>query len=175
MLCDCQVKEKTVQNKQPIQEIQVITGVAKWLRSDGWRLRTISIPHGQGLDYRAHKNEVISNVHHGTLPSDDVKLSHQGPDIVATRGSELWRIECKGLGNVAPATLKNNFDRVVASAVSYYDQKGMRVGLALPEAYRKHIIHKLPRSLREAINMWIFLYVVDEEIYVWGPDEDMVL
>jgi len=76
---------------------------------------------------------------------------------------------------VARATLKNNFDRAVASAVSYYDRKGIRVGLALPEEYRKHVARKLPRALREALNMWLFLYVVDEEIYVWGPDEDIVL
>jgi len=157
-----------MQNKQPIQEIQVITGVAKWLRSQGWTADTISVPRGQGLDTQTHKNEIKSIFR-------EVRFSNEGPDIIVRHGDELWRIECKGLGNVAPATLKNNFDRAVASAASYYDQKGMRVGLALPEAYRKHITQKLPRALREAINLWIFLYVVDDEIYVWGPDEDMVL
>jgi hypothetical protein len=168
MLCDCQAKERTMQNKQPIQEIQVITGVAKWLRSQGWKAETISVPRGQGLDTQTHKKE-IKSIFGG------VQFSNEGPDIIARKGDELWRIECKGLGNVAPATLKNNFDRAVASTVSYYDQRDMRVGLALPEAYRKYIMQKLPRALREAINLWIFLYVVGDEIYVWGPDEDIVL
>ena len=104
-----------------------------------------------------------------------MQFSNEGPDIIARHGDGLWRIECKSLGNVARETLKNQFDRAVASAVSYYDQKGMRVGLALPAEYRMHIMQKLPRALKEAINLWIFLYVVDDEIYAWGPDEDMVL
>lgn len=157
-----------MEDKQPIQEIKVTVGVAKFLRSKGWTVDAISVPHGQGLDTQTHKNDVKSIFR-------EMRFCNEGPDIIARHGDELWRIECKGLGNVAPSTLKNNFDRAVASAVSYYDQKGMRVGLALPEAYRKHIMQKLPRALREAIRLWIFLYVVDEEIYVWGPDEDLVL
>jgi hypothetical protein len=160
------VKETTVKDKQPIEEIQVIMGVAKWLRSQGWTADTVSVPHGQGLDTRTHRNQIKS-----VFP--EVRFSNKGPDIIAHRGDELWRIECKSLGNVPRGTLKNQFDRAVASAVSYYDRKGIQVGLALPEAYRQYIVQKLPRALREAINLWILLYVVDEEIYPWGPDEDM--
>jgi len=162
------MREADVEAKQPIEEIKVIVGVAKRLRLQGWTADSVSVPRGQGLDTRTHKDQVKS-----FFPQ--VHFSSKGPDIVAHRGDEIWRIECKGLGNVARATLKNNFDRAVASAVSYYDRKGIRVGLALPEEYRKHVARKLPRALREALNMWLFLYVVDEEIYVWGPDEDIVL
>lgn len=157
-----------MKDKQCVEEIQVIIGVAKWLRSQGWTVDTVSVPHGQGLDTQTHKNQIKS-----IFP--EVRFSSKGPDILARRGDELWRIESKGLGNIAAPTLKNNFDRAVASAVSYYDRKGMQVGLALPEAYRKHIAQKLPRALRKALNMWLLLYVVDGEIYVWGPDEDTVL
>lgn len=153
-----------MKDKQPIEEIQVIMGVAKWLLSEGWTVDSISVPRGQGLDTQKHKQRAKSIFR-------EVRLSNEGPDIIARHGDELWRIECKGLGNGAPSTLKNNFDRAVASAVSYYDQKGIRVGLALPEAYRKHIMQKLPQALREAINLWLFLYAADEEIYPWGPDE----
>lgn len=155
-------------DKQPVEEINVIMGTAKWLQSQGWTTESISVPHGQGLDTRMHKNQIKS-----IFPQ--VRLSNKGPDIVAHRSEELWRIESKGLGNVAPATLKNNFDRAVASAVSYYDHKAARIGLALPEEYRKHVMKKLPQAFREAVNLWVFLYVEEEEIYVWGPDEDMGL
>jgi hypothetical protein len=108
------------------------------------------------------------------ISPDDVSPS-QGPDIEAVCGDEVWKIECKGLGNVTPQTLKNNFDRAIASAVSYYRKKeGLRIGLALPEAYIAHMRERLPQALREAINLWIFLYITDDEVVVWAPNQEFL-
>jgi hypothetical protein len=109
------------------------------------------------------------------LPIDNLEFPPDGPDIEAECADETWRIECKGLTSGKAPTVKNNFDRAVASAVSYYiKSEGLRIGIALPEArYLKHIRIKLPKPLRQALNLWVFLYVAHDEIYEWAPDEEL--
>ena len=88
----------------------------------------------------------------------------------------LWKIECKGLGaEVRTPTVRNNFDRALASMVSYYDKpKGLRLGLALPEEYLKHLEVRLPRALGTALNLWVFLYVKSENtVYASAPDDTL--
>ena len=73
------------------------------------------------------------------------------------------------------STVRNNFDRALASAASYYTQKDkLRLGLALPAEYIKFLKDRVPQALRMAINLWIFLYVkFDNEIFVFAPNEEM--
>ena len=82
----------------------------------------------------------------------------------------------RGLTGGKPETVKSNFDRAVASTVSYYTQEsGLRLGLALTDGYNKFIRDKLPQALREAINLWIFLCVSCDEVLVFAPDEELPL
>jgi len=159
---------------QPIPEVDVLIAVAKWLHRNDWQLEKVSLASGQGIDQANHKEKVRAEFTAAGIDVKSISFVSKGEDIRARHGTEVWRIECKGLGNVSLPTLKTNFDRAVASAVSYYNQRaGLRLGLAVTEEYGRLIRDKLPQVLREAINLWIFLYVsADNEIYVFRPDEE---
>ena len=155
-------------------EIDVIIGVVIWLHSNGWRTERISIPTGQPITVSEQKERVRLNLTGAAIPIENLKFFPHGADIEAKRNDEIWRIECKGLTTGKDATVKNNFDRAIASAVSYYTQReGLRIGVALPDVrYLKYVQGKLPKPLRQAVNLWIFLYVAQDEIYVWNPEEE---
>ena len=163
---------------QPIPEIDVLIGIALWLHSDGWQIKQISMAGGQKIDQIAHRQKLESNFLNAGIALDTIRFSREGPDIEAIKETKIWRIECKGLGEVRLQTLKNNFDRAVASVVSYYDQQEglqLQLGIAFPEAYEKLARNKLPQSLREVIDLWLFLYVAIDEIYKFAPNEDLPL
>ena len=161
---------------QPVPENDVLTGIAIWLHSQGWQIRHVSIASGQKIAMNAQKQKMKSNFVSAGIPFDTLNFIRKGPDIEAIKEDNIWKIECKGLGDVQPETLKNNFDRAVASVVSYYDRSsGLRTGLAFPEVegYMKLIQNKLPRALREAISLWLFIYIDITEIYVFAPNEEI--
>jgi len=163
---------------QPIPEIDVLIGIALWLHSDGWQIKQVSMAGGQKIDQVTHRQKLKSNFIKAEIALDTIRFRREGPDIEAIKEAKIWRIECKGLGDVRLQTLKNNFDRAVASVVSYYDQQvglQLQLGLAFPEAYAKLTRKKLPQSLREAINLWLFLYVAIDEIYEFAPNEEIPL
>ncbi|MCY4137059.1 MAG: hypothetical protein OXF56_02180, partial [Rhodobacteraceae bacterium] len=121
------------------------------------------------------------DVDHGSIKAGIWKLygstgrepefSRHGPDIVAVSEHEWWCIECKGTGTGKPSTQRNNFDRALASVVSYYEDdpqapvrwaKDARVflGLALPASpqYLKELARRVRSPLRRRLNLWILLY-----------------
>jgi len=161
---------------QYIPEVNVIIAVMRWLHSEGWTIQSLSIPRGQGIDSVSSKNRVKAELAALGIEEKSVRFVSKGEDIRARKGSNLWRIECKSLGtDLRPSTLRNQFDRGLASTVSYYDQsQGLQLGLALSEEYFKHIKDRLPQALRIAINLWVFIYVsADELIATLGPHEEL--
>lgn len=104
---------------------------------------------------------------------DSVSFNPSGPDIIANCNGDCWKIECKGFGIGKRGTLRNNFDRAVASTVSYYDRvDNVRLGLAIPDeaVYSDLLVTRLPPALRERINLWIFLYLREKnDIEVYEP------
>ncbi len=159
---------------QLIPEIDVLIKVAKWLHSHGWQLEKISMPHGQGVNTGNNRNELLAEFNTIGISTENLKFAPEGEDIRARQGNNLWRIECKGLSSGKLTTVKNNFDRAVASAVSYYTRSdGLRLGIALPEWYKKFFPSKLPKALRLAINLWVFLYCGEDEIYEFAPHEEI--
>ncbi|MBA7622123.1 hypothetical protein ES703_29494 [subsurface metagenome] len=159
---------------QFVPEIDVIISVAKWLHSEGWQLERVSVPRGRGIDRIGNKDKLEAEFTAVGISMDDIEFRREGEDIRARQGSNLWKIECKGLSSGKPTTDKNNFDRAIASAASYYTQiNGLRLGLALPEWYKKYFRNKLPQALRVAISLWVFLYASSDEIYVFAPDEEI--
>ncbi len=156
-------------NTQLVPEVDVLIGVAKWLHQNGWQLDRFS-PRGLN-DERKIKAELTA----AGISIDNIEFRRAGEDIKARQGRNLWRIECKGLSNATDQTDKSNFDRAVASTVSYYNQsEGLRLGLALPEWYKKFFQSKLPQALRKAVNLWIFLYVsIEDDVYVFSPNEEI--
>lgn len=159
---------------QPIPEVDVLIAVAKWLHRNDWQLEKVSLARGQRIDQANHEKRVRAEFTAAGIDVKSISFVSKGEDIRARHGTEVWRIECKGLGDVSTQTLKTNFDRAVASAVSYYNQRvGLRLGLAVSEEYDRLIQNKLPQVLRQAINLWIFLYIsADDEVYVFRPDEE---
>ena len=162
---------------QYIPEVNVIIAVVRWLHSEGWTIQSLSIPRGQGIDSVSSKNKVKAELAALGIEEKSVRFVPKGEDIRARKGSTLWRIECKSLGtDLRPSTLRNQFDRGLASTASYYDQsQGLQLGLALPEEYFKHIKDRLPQALRIAINLWVFIYVIaDELIATLAPHEELL-
>ena len=97
--------------------------------------------------------------------------SGTGPDIEGLSKDEFWRIECKGLGAGKNSTHRNNFDRALASTVSYYEDRVTEwpdhkpiIGLALPTApvFRSLLKSKVRRPLRGQLNLWILLFNPDD-------------
>jgi hypothetical protein len=154
-----------------ITEVDVLVAVAKWLHSEGWKIKKVS-PTGGGEGVNKVKAEFTTI----GIPINSIQFSTRGEDIGATKGNVNWRIECKGFSSYAASpTIRNNFDRAIASAVSYYNKRDdLRLGLAVPEEYIGLIKDRVPQALREAVNLWVLLYVsADEEVYALKPDEEI--
>ncbi|MEE9325281.1 MAG: hypothetical protein V3U90_07020 [Dehalococcoidia bacterium] len=156
-----------------VSELEVLIATAVWLHKNSWAIESISIAKGRGLSpIEQQKEQVRQELAIANVPLDDTMFKPRGPDIVARSEECIWNFECKGLGNGAPQTHKNSFDRAVASVVSYYDSPQIRLGLALAGDYLcvYNFADKLPQSLREAINLWVFS-VENQEAYPYEPSD----
>lgn len=157
-----------------IQEVDVLVGVIGWLHENGWVIDKISIPNGAILSHIQVKQKIKESITNVDFSLNNVSFRHEGEDIRAKKNSITWKIECKGLTGGKNQTIKNNFDRAVASCVSYFTTKeNLQIGLALPEWYKNYFPSKLPQACRIALNLWIFLYVNINEIYVFSPSEEI--
>lgn len=156
-------------------ELDILISTAIWVVQNGWELEAISIPRGaRRPSVEAMKEEVRK-----AFQSKNIKFAYElfkpmGPDIVARSDEVIWKIECKGLGKGKPQTIRNNFDRAVASAVSYFDTPGTRIGIALANDYLWAFDFgpRLPRTLRETINLWVFL-LENGTLYPYEPYENL--
>jgi len=155
---------------QSIPETDVLIGTIKWLQANGWQIEKISPPHGQGI---RSSDESINIMGQQGISLAGVRIESHGEDIQARLGEIVWKIECKGLGVGKKTTDKNNFDRAVASTLSYLTVEGLRLGLALPEYYRYFLRKKLPQALRTKTNLWVFLYVDINELYLFPPEVEL--
>jgi len=152
---------------QYVPEVDVLIGVAQWLYSNGWQLEKVSPPRGL-KDTEKIKAEFTT----AGIPLNNLQFGRTGEDIRASQEDNLWKIECKGLSRGTSQTDRTNLDRAIASAVSYYTQRErLRLGLALPEWYKNFFPDRLPQALREAIELWVFLYCGKDEVYEFTPNE----
>jgi hypothetical protein len=161
---------------QIVPEIDILIGTTKWLISKNWHIMTLSIPHGQGINSSSVGNSLKTELSQIGIDIRNIRLKSSGEDILAQRENISWKIECKGLTGGTLQTIKNNFDRAVASVVSYYTQKeNLWLGIALPdsEVYKKYVQAKLPKSLREATNLWVLFYLSKNEVFELAPDEEI--
>ena len=134
----------------------------------------ISLATGRGIDSEPTKAK-IKKLYGPT--GREPEFVGSGPDIVAASESEWWYVECKGAGAGKPSTQRNNFDRALASVVSYYEDspqvppgcpgleewaRGSTVflGLALPATpeYLKQLEKRVRPPLRQRLNLWVLLY-----------------
>ena len=159
-----------------VSELEVLIPTLHWLHENGWAIESISPATGSGLlPIEEQKQRVKGELEAAHVPYDERNVfRHRGPDIVTRSGQGIWKIECKGLGNGTKRTHKNNFDRAVASVMSYCDAPQVRLGLALANDYlwAYYFRDKLPKALRKATNLWVFL-IVAGKAYPYEPSEEL--
>jgi hypothetical protein len=123
-----------------VPEIDVLIATSMWL----WRKQCshfrFSVARGHGIDASADKARLLKTLNSAGVPSTECSFVPVGPDIQAISQTRFWQVECKGAGRGKPTTQRNNFDRAIASVVSYYTEQPPRgfgtaqpvLGLALP-------------------------------------------
>lgn len=154
-----------------VPEIEVLIAASLWL----WHTKALpvqfSIASGQGIDSQTDQDRLVKALDSAGVPSKPRSFVSSGPDIVAIYSSRHWQIECKGAGAGKPSTQRNNFDRAVASVVSYYTDTSPidipelqdatpTLGLALPatRSYLALAKARLPLALRNRLNLWLLIY-----------------
>ncbi len=108
------------------------------------------------------------------VPAALIQFVNHGPDFLGISKGEFWQVECKGAGTGVQSTQRNNFDRALSSAVSYFGEPvpdlpeefaalrnaAPHVGLALPATadYLRELRRRVRQPLRQALNLWVLLY-----------------
>ena len=164
-----------------VPEPDVLIATTVFLIERGVVPYRFSVAAGRGIDTSgatARLNQAYAAV--GRNPS----FSGNGADILALSDSEWWVVECKGSGAGQPQTQRNNFDRALASVVSYFedqpqglptDSQNVKVclGLALPatRAYLNELQRRVRSPLRKRLNLWVLLYeLASKKIRAVAPD-----
>lgn len=169
-------------DKLIIAETDVLIATTAFLVERGVIPYQFSVAVGRGID-TAGATVRLRNAFStfGHIP----QFSGTGADVMGLSDSEWWAVECKGAGVGKPPTQRNNFDRALASVVSYYEDipQGIEIenrnvtvclGLALPDtnAYLKELRRRVRSPLRKRLNMWILLYQQElGVIQAISPDE----
>jgi hypothetical protein len=158
-----------------IPETRVLIETAKWLVKKGYTLDAISPPKGEG--YKGDIKSELENELKKVGYDKKINYSSGGADIIAQNDNEIWKVECKGRGGGKLQTLRNNFDRALASVITYFDNEDKKqfLALAIPKSpsYLKQLT-RISKPLRKAINLWILL--VDERdnfVTEYKPDDNI--
>ncbi|MBA7472700.1 hypothetical protein ES707_08032 [subsurface metagenome] len=157
---------------QIIQEIDVLVATTLFLVERGIKPYRFSIAKGKGIDTESAKERLYKTF--CSTPGFVPNFVNDGPDIIGISETEWWQVECKGSGKGVQSTQRNNFDRALASVVSYYEDETMGLskqyeqyskaqpylGLALPASpvYLKELKRRVRQPLRKRLNLWVLLY-----------------
>ena len=179
-----------------VKENDVLIAATRWLLRRNILPYQFSVARGKGIDYSSEKARVINEVQ---KLYQELKLypklpyfCKDGPDILGIdpqsflqesdpENSEWWQIECKGAGEGKQPTQRNNFDRGLASVVSYYGPSTEfrnakpHLGFALPNTkHFKHLLKKrLGRPLRTRLDLWVLVYDSgDKSVHAVPPDAE---
>lgn len=183
---------------EPVAEFEVLLASALWLKGQvATEDIQVSPPRGQELsneEQQLRLKETLVRVGYR-----NIKFSHRGPDIVAHDKTRIWKVECKGFSRGARSTVDNNFDRALASVVSYYDEpvegnggegipdlstvlsslsrpnKPVRLVLALPDStqYHKLLRDRVKPSLRKRLDLWLLIFhPATKSITSYDPNRD---
>jgi len=161
-----------------VEETEVLTATAKYLAKRGVLPYRFSLPSGQRTDVGIVKKALSEPFRKFGVEPEFVG---SGPDVIGFSDTEWWAVECKGLGAGKPSTLRNNFDRALASTVSYFDEcppephqdRDLYLGLALPlsEQYLRELRRRVRSPLRQRLNLWVLLFDPrSNQIYAVQPD-----
>ena len=158
--------------RKVVTEGDVMVATIRFLFRNGSTPTRISVARGKGIDSALIQEKVKRVFRDESMKLVKPTFVGYGPDIVAVSDDLYWKVECKGRGTGKPATQRNNFDRGLASVVSYYegrqpmDDERMkkdatsRIALALPasEQYMDLLNKRAGTPLRKQLNLWVLLY-----------------
>ena len=160
--------KKSMNATNTIQEGEVLLATIHFLIDRNALPYQVSVASGRGIDAEQIKSEVQRMPIFEKI-SFKPRFVGTGPDVVAVSKEEWWQVECKGVGAGKPQTQRNNFDRALASVVSYYDDAPPEdllpgaspfLGLALPASptYLSELRKRVRLPLRRQLNLWVLLY-----------------
>jgi hypothetical protein len=171
---------------QIISENDVLIATIKFLVERGVKPYRLSIAKRKGIDRNSAIIQLLQIL--GSRNIRPISIDEKGQNIIGVSETEWWQIECKGSGKGVQSTVRNNFDRALASVVSYYEEKTKGLpkeyeeyknaqpylGLALPAspAYLKELNKRVRQSLRERLNLWVLLYEPVSKSIRAVPPED---
>lgn len=167
-----------------VEEGKVLIASTKYLAGRGAIPYRFSVARGKGINTSEITAE-ISKPFESTGFSP--QFSSEGADIEALSGTEWWRVECKGTGTGTSPTQRNNFDRALASVVTYYEEAPyplphsysnaqLFLGLALPASpdYLRELRRRVRAPLRKRLNLWVMLYErSDGSVKAVAPSEEI--
>ncbi len=152
-----------------VSENDVVIATAVWLAKRGVHTTRVClitpVASTRYEDQRRLREALVAAGEDAT----NLWCAKDGADIGAVSETEYWQVECKGTGTGVQSTQRNNVDRAVASAVSYFasaeelgsDCAGRTpvLGLALPASreYTALLRRRVRPSLCRALNMWLIL------------------
>lgn len=171
-----------------VPEIDVLVGASLWLYRRKLLPYQFSVARGRGIDGAVNKEHLRTKLADAGLPLDFLSFTGAGPDVVAISKTEWWQVECKGIGTGTSQTQRNNFDRALASVVSYYGaplpklpeelhalaQAQPHLGLAIPAGrnYLRELNRRVRAPLRQRLNLWVLLYEPSSgEVRAVSPDD----
>ncbi len=153
----------------------ILLETSKWLVRKGYVINSISVPRGK--NYNWDIKSLIEKELNDIGYTERINFSSSGADIIAQNQDEIWKVECKGIGSGKPQTHRNNFDRALASVVTYFDDEHKRqfLALAIPNSlpYLQQLL-RINKSLRKTLNLWILL--IDENDHAvneYKPEDDI--
>lgn len=171
-----------------VSETEVLVAAALWLHRRGVLPHSFSPARGQGIDAETARARIIGALTSAGIPADllgkYVEFRASGPDVVGISGTEYWQIECKGAGVGTSQTQRTNFDRALASVVSYYTDSVPEyvasarsyLGLAVPATndYVALLKSRVRTPLRRQLGLWILLYDprADNTVTEVSPEAD---
>ena len=98
-----------------------------------------------------------------------------------SRRQSFGKLSARRAGGGKQSTQRNNFDRALASAVSYFKDSDetpnhhTRLGLALPATptYLHLLNERVRKPLRKRLNLWVLLFdPLTKSICAVSPDEE---
>jgi hypothetical protein len=168
-----------------IQEVDIMIAAGHFLVQRSVQLKQFSAPKGKGIDTQLAKNQIIETFY--PTPGFVPYFVNEGPDIIGLSETECWHVECKGSGSGVESTQRNNFDRALASVVSYYGEEiddlpveyrnaHSYLGLALPASpvYLNELKRRVRQPLRKILNLWVLLYQPESKsIRAVSPEDSL--
>jgi hypothetical protein len=147
-----------------VSEPQVQIAVAKWFWAKGLATVCFSMAAGSPDGRSVDRSRLERALLRAGYDDECYTFCARRPDIVVFDADhdEEWLIECKGAGAGKVQTQRNNFDRALASAVSYCGSTGSanaHLGLAMPTTpqYLRELSRRVRPELRRRLDLWIFL------------------